>query len=100
MHNGKWAAVAMFSMSVGSQRHDSKDGGDLEATFYQGPFPSHLLLLPFYYTLILTYLVLVFLLPAGLGCRPLSFKQTVFASSHFGLGCSTLILTRYTGPFF
>jgi hypothetical protein len=46
MYNGKRAAVAMFPKPVGSQRPDSKDGGDLEPTFYQGPFPSHLLLFP------------------------------------------------------
>jgi hypothetical protein len=84
MHNGKWAAVAIFSEPVSSQRHDSKDGGDLEPTFYQGPFPSHLLPLSFCYTFILTHLVFVFSSTSRPRLSSTFFKQTVFASSHFG----------------
>jgi hypothetical protein len=89
----------MFSEPVGSQKHDSKDGGDLEPTFYQGPFPSHLLLLSFCYTFILTYLVFVFLLPAGLGCHPLSLSKLCLRPLISAISCSTLIITRYIGPF-
>ena len=85
MYNGKRAAVAMFPKPVGSQRPDSKDGGDLEPTFYLGPFPSHLLLLLLLYTHFYHLSRVRVSFAAAFGCRPLCFRQTVFASSHFGL---------------